>query len=64
MRRKRWTWHVARMIEMRNIYKSLIEVLEGTRYLGRTRHRWKANIKVALKETGYEGVEWILLAQD
>jgi hypothetical protein len=52
------------MREMRNIYKSLIEILKGTRYLGRTRRRWEANIKVYLQETGYEGADRILVAQD
>jgi hypothetical protein len=31
---------------------------------GRTRHRWENNIKMALKEMGYKGVNWIDLAQD
>jgi hypothetical protein len=31
---------------------------------GRPRHRWKDNIKMDLREIGWEGVHWILLAQD
>jgi hypothetical protein len=31
---------------------------------GRHRHRWKDNIKTDLKETGWDGVDWICLAQD
>jgi hypothetical protein len=34
------------------------------RALGIPRHRWKYNIKMNLKETGWEGVEWSHLAQD
>jgi hypothetical protein len=28
------------------------------------RHRWKDDIRIGLRETGWEGVEWIHLAQD
>ena len=31
---------------------------------GRHRHRWKDNIKTDLKETGWDGDDWIYLAQD
>jgi hypothetical protein len=37
---------------------------EGKRPLGRHRHRWKANIKMDLKEVGQEGMDWLHLAQD
>jgi hypothetical protein len=33
------------------------------RPLGRCRHRWKDNIKTAIKETGSKDVDWIHLAQ-
>jgi hypothetical protein len=36
----------------------------GKRWLGRYIHRWKDNIKVNLKEKGWEGVQCIHLAQD
>jgi len=32
--------------------------------LGRTRRRWKDNIKMDLQEVGCEGMEWIDVAQD
>ena len=32
--------------------------------LGRPRHRWEDNIKMDLQEAGYEGTNWIELAQD
>jgi hypothetical protein len=32
--------------------------------LGRHRRRWKDNIKIDLKETGWKGMNWIHLAQD
>ena len=34
------------------------------RPLGRPRRRWKGNIKVDLQEVGYDGMDWIELAQD
>jgi hypothetical protein len=36
---------------------------EGKRALGRCRHRWEGNIKIALKELGLDGVDCIHLAQ-
>jgi hypothetical protein len=36
----------------------------GKRPLGRTRCRRDDNIKMELKETGIDGVNWIRLAQD
>jgi hypothetical protein len=32
--------------------------------LGRPRHRWVDNIKVDLRDIGWDGVDWIDLAQD
>ena len=37
---------------------------EGKRTLGRPRRRWENNIKMDLQEMGYEGKDWIELAQD
>ena len=37
---------------------------EGKRPLVRPRHRWENNIDIHLQEVGFEGVEWIDLAQD
>ena len=39
-------------------------VLEGKRPLGRPRHRWVDNIRMALQEVGCGHVDWIGLAQD
>jgi len=35
-----------------------------TSLLGRNRPRWEDNIKMNLRETGWEGVDWIYLGQD
>jgi hypothetical protein len=37
---------------------------EGKRPLGRQRRRWVATIKIDLRETGRDGMEWIDLAKD
>ncbi|KAJ4445861.1 hypothetical protein ANN_12546 [Periplaneta americana] len=64
VRRLRWTGHVARMGESRNAYRVLVGRPEGERPLGRTRRRWEDNIKMDLREVGYDGRDWINLAQD
>jgi hypothetical protein len=37
---------------------------EGQRPLGGHRHRWNDNIKIDLREKGWEIVDWIRLAKD
>jgi hypothetical protein len=37
---------------------------EGRRPLGRPRRRWEDNIKMDLREIGFEDVDWIHWAQD
>jgi hypothetical protein len=37
---------------------------EWKRPLERPRHRWEDNIRIDLREIGWEGVNWINLAQD
>jgi hypothetical protein len=37
---------------------------ERNRPLGRPRCRWQDNIRMDLREIGWEGVDWINLAQD
>jgi hypothetical protein len=37
---------------------------EGKRPLKRPRWRWADNIKMDLREIGWDGVDWIELAQD
>ncbi|KAJ4426421.1 hypothetical protein ANN_27235 [Periplaneta americana] len=64
VRRLRWAGHVARMGESRNAYRVLVGRPEGKRPLGRPRRRWGDNIKMDLREVGYDGRDWINLAQD
>jgi hypothetical protein len=63
-RRMRWAGHVARMGEVRGVYRVLVGRPEGKRPLGRPRHRWEDNIKTDLGEIGIDGANWIQLAQD
>jgi hypothetical protein len=37
---------------------------EGKRPLGRPRRRWVDNIKMYLRETGWDGMDWIDLAEN
>jgi hypothetical protein len=48
---------------IRNASKYLIEKLEGET-TWRPRHRWEDNIKVDLKEIGFEGVHCIHVVTD
>jgi hypothetical protein len=50
--------HVARMKETRNAYRILVGKLEGKRPLGRPRRRWVDNIKIDLREIGWDGMVW------
>jgi len=52
------------MGEMKNAYKILFGKPEEKKPLGRPRHKWKDNIKMDLRVIGYEGVDWIYLAQN
>ncbi|KAJ4432232.1 hypothetical protein ANN_20848 [Periplaneta americana] len=63
-RRLRWARHVARMGESRNAYRVVVGRPEGKRPLGRPRRRWEDNIKMDLREVGYDDRDWINLAQD
>ena len=60
----RWTGHVARMGERRDVYRVLVGKPEGKIPLGRPRRRWENNIKMELEEGECEGMDWIELAQD
>jgi hypothetical protein len=50
------------MGEDRKVYKVLVGKPEGKRPFGRPRHRWEDGVRMDLRETGLEGVDWIRLA--
>jgi hypothetical protein len=52
------------MVEIRNAYKILVGIPEGKRLFRRSRSRWEDDIRMDVRETGCEGVDWIHLAQD
>jgi hypothetical protein len=49
---------------MRNAYNILVGKLEGKRPIGRPRRRWDDNIRMDLREIGWEGVHWMHVSQD
>jgi hypothetical protein len=52
------------MREKRNAYRILVGMPERKRPLGRPRGRWVDNIKMDLREIGWNGMDWIDLAQN
>jgi hypothetical protein len=50
--------------ERSNAYRILVGKPEGRTPLGRPRRRWVDNIKMDLREIGWDGVDCIDLAQD
>jgi hypothetical protein len=62
-RRMRWAGHVARMGEKRNAYRVLVGNPKEKGPLGKPRRSWVDNIKRDLREIGWDGMDWIDLAQ-
>jgi hypothetical protein len=52
------------MGEKRNAYRIMVGMPEGKRPLGRQSRRWVDNIKINLRETGWDDTDLIDLAQD
>jgi hypothetical protein len=57
-------WACSTNGEKRNAYRILVGNPERKRPLGRPRRRWVDNIKMDLREIGWDGMDWIDLAQD
>jgi hypothetical protein len=47
-----------------NAHKVLIGESEGKRPLGRSSRRREDNIRMGIREIGFEVVDWVYLAQD
>jgi hypothetical protein len=63
-RRLRWTGYVARMERRGILIGLLVGKPGGKRPLGRPRRRWVNNIKIDLREIGWNGMYWLDLTQD
>jgi hypothetical protein len=55
---------IYRKYEDKRIYIFIHVQPEGKRPLGRPTRRWVDNIKMDLGEIGWDGVDWVDLAQD
>jgi hypothetical protein len=62
--RLKWVDHVACMGEMKSAYKILVGRPKGRRPIMKPTHRWEDNIRMVLRKIGWEGVDWMCLAQD
>jgi hypothetical protein len=51
-------------MEETNMYRILVGKPEGKRPLGRPRRMWEDNIKMDLREIGWDGVDWNELAEE
>jgi hypothetical protein len=52
------------MGDKRNAYSILVGKSEGMELLGRPRRKWVDSIKMDLRDIGWDGTDWIDLAQD
>jgi hypothetical protein len=55
--RMSWAWHVARMGVKINECRILVGKPEGKRPLGRLRCGWVGDIKMGLREIGWDGMD-------
>jgi hypothetical protein len=51
-------------MEKLNAYRISVGKPKEKRPLGRPRRRWMNNIKINLREIGWDGMDWTDLAQD
>jgi hypothetical protein len=59
-----WAGHETHIRVMRSAYSTLIGNPGRKKSLGRPRHRWEDNIKMDLREIGWEGGDWMHMAED
>jgi hypothetical protein len=63
-RKMRWAVHMELVGNRRRTYRALLGRRGLKRPFGRLERRWGDNIEINLQEVGYEGMNWIDLAQD
>jgi len=63
-RRMKLAGYVPCMGKIRNAYNILVGKHLGKITLGKPRHRWEDNLRMDLRDGGWESVEWIHLTQD
>jgi hypothetical protein len=56
-RRVKWAGHVERMWEKSTVHRILVGKSEAKRPLERPRRRWMDNIKMDLREIGWDGMD-------
>jgi hypothetical protein len=56
--------HVACMVERWGRFRVVVVKPEGKRPHAKLLHRWECNVKIDLKDMGWEGMEWINLVKD
>ena len=60
----RWAGHVARIGDIREVYRGLVLKPELKSPIRRHRRKWEDNIKMDLQEVGCGGIDWIELPRD
>jgi hypothetical protein len=60
----RWARKLTSTGKKGSAYKVLVGNPEVQTPLGRPRHRWEGNIKMDLKEIGWEDMDWMYFAPD
>jgi hypothetical protein len=55
---------MGRACSTNGVKKNAYRILVGKRPVGRRKRRWVDNIKIDLREIGWDGMEWIDLTQD
>ena len=63
-RRMRWTGYVVCIEDRKDSYRVVVGRPDGKRQLGRPGHRWEDIMKMDIQEVGWEGMDWIDLAED
>jgi hypothetical protein len=55
--RVKWAGRIESIGEKRNVYRTWVGKPEEKKTLGRSRSRWRNNIRMSLKAVGCEGVD-------